>query len=175
MDRSLRHLKMSINVSAPQFQRKDLIGPILEACEQYGVSPDRLQLEITEETAIRDLQTGNAQIRALRKAGIGVALDDFGTGYSSLAHLRDLHVDQVKLDRRFLTDADQDPRQRELLIAMIRLAHSMGMQVVAEGVERREQLALLGEAGCDFAQGYLLQKPRAADLCQFRMGRLAAV
>jgi diguanylate cyclase (GGDEF)-like protein len=175
MDRSLRHLRMSINVSAPKFQREDLVEPILEACRQFGVSPDRLQLEITEDTAIRDLQSGNDRIRALQEAGLGVALDDFGTGYSSLAHLRELHVDQIKLDRRFLTDIDSDPRQRDLLIAMIQLVHSMGMTVIAEGVERREQLAFLSEVGCDFAQGYLLQKPRAADLCQFRMGRLAAV
>ncbi|NKI35281.1 EAL domain-containing protein [Wenzhouxiangella sp. XN79A] len=175
LDRSLRHLRMSINISAPKFQQSDLVDQILETCDQFAVAPDRLQLEITEDTAIRELQSGNDNIRALQQAGIGVALDDFGTGYSSLAHLRDLHVDQIKLDRRFLTDIDQDPRQRDLLTAMIRLVHSMGMDVVAEGVEKRDQLVFLTETGCDFAQGYLLQKPRAADLCQFRLRRPVAV
>ncbi len=175
LDRPLRNLRMSINISAPKFQQPDLVDRILETCDQFAVAPDRLQLEITEDTAIRDLQSGSDNIRALKRAGIGVAMDDFGTGYSSLAHLRDLHVDQIKLDRRFLSDIDEDPRQRELLTAMIRLVHSMGMEVVAEGVEKRHQLAFLTETGCDFAQGYLLQKPRAADLCQFRMNRLSVV
>lgn len=175
LDRSLRALKMSINISAPKFQQPDLVAQVLDVCEQFSVAPDRVQLEITEDTAIRDLQSGTATIRALKAEGIGVALDDFGTGYSSLAHLRDLHVDQIKLDRRFLNGLDNDSRQRELVTAMIGLTHSLGMEAVAEGVEKPDQLAFLGEIGCDYVQGYLLQKPRAADLCQFRLRKLAAV
>lgn len=175
LDRSLRELRMSVNVSAQKFQEPNLVEQILEICNQYAVAPDRVQLEVTEDTAIRDMQSGVDNIRALQREGISIALDDFGTGYSSLAHLRELHVDRIKLDRQFLNGLERDPRQRELVVAMIGLTHSLGIQVVAEGVERPDQMAFLTESGCDFVQGYLLQKPRAADLCQFRMRRLAAV
>ncbi len=175
LDRARRKLRMSINISAPKFQQADLVEQVLEVCDQFAVAPDRIQLEITEDTAIRDLQSGNDNIRALQERGIRIALDDFGTGYSSLAHLRELHVDQIKLDRQFLNGLETDPRQRELVRAMVGLTHSLEMEVVAEGVERPEQMAFLAESGCDYVQGHLLQKPRAADLCHFRMRRLAAV
>lgn len=173
-DRSRRGLHMSVNFSAMKFQQPDLVDSVLKKCREYGIDPARLQIEITENTAIRDLQGGVDNIHAFQRQGVRIALDDFGTGYSSLAHLRELDVDLIKLDRMFLDHLDDDPRQRELVSAMIGLGHSLGKKIVAEGVENQTQLDFLAECGCDFVQGFLLQKPRAADLCRFQVHALPA-
>lgn len=162
-------LKVAVNVSARRFQHDDLVEEVVDACSRFGVAPDRLDLEITENTALRDLAHASRQIAALHQAGISVALDDFGTGYSSLANLIKLPVDRIKLDREFLAEVLHNRRQRDLVAAMIELGHRLGLEVVAEGVESSAQLRLLAAHGCDLAQGYLLQRPEVPLDCRFEL------
>ena len=117
---------------------------------------------MTEEI---ELAKGDAPLRALRElrsAGFRVCIDDFGTGYSSLSYLQHLPVDAIKIDRAFIDGVDSDPRQRAIVSAIIRLAHVLDLDVVAEGVERKEQLAILRELGCDFVQGHYFSAPLSA-------------
>lgn len=162
-------LKIAVNVSARRFQHDDLVEEVVDACERFGVAPDRLDLEITENTALRDLAHAARQIEALQQVGVSLALDDFGTGYSSLANLIKLPVDRIKLDREFLAEVLHNPRQRDLVAAMIGLGHRLGLEVVAEGVESPAQMEFLVEHGCDLAQGYLLQRPDVPEACRFEL------
>jgi len=162
-------LKIAVNVSARRFQHDDLVEEVVDACERFGVAPDRLDLEITENTALRDLPHAARQIEALQQVGVSLALDDFGTGYSSLANLIKLPVDRIKLDREFLAEVLHNPRQRDLVAAMIGLGHRLGLEVVAEGVESPAQMEFLVEHGCDLAQGYLLQRPDVPKACRFEL------
>ena len=161
-------LTVSVNLSAQRFGQPDIVDEILRQCRESGVEPQFLELEITENTAIQDMRRASETIEALREAGVRISLDDFGSGYSSLASLRKLPVDCIKLDRGFLEDLEADPRQRELIKAVVDLGHSLGMQVVAEGVERPGQRAFLRDIGCDRLQGFLLQRPAPAAECRFR-------
>lgn len=160
-------LKVAVNVSARRFQHDDLVDEVVEACNRFGVASDMLDLEITENTALRDLPHAARQIAALHRVGVSVALDDFGTGYSSLANLIKLPVDRIKLDREFLAGVPNNARQRDLVGAMIGLGHRLGLEVVAEGVELASQLEFLSAHGCDLAQGYLLQHPDLPEACRF--------
>jgi len=162
-------LKVAVNVSARRFQHDDLVDEVVDACARFGVTPDRLDLEITENTALRDLPHAARQINALQKVGVKVALDDFGTGYSSLANLIKLPVDSIKLDREFLAGVLNNSRQRDLVAAMIGLGHRLGLEVVAEGVELPAQLEFLAAHNCDLAQGYLLQRPDVPKACRFEL------
>jgi len=162
-------LKVAVNVSARRFQHDDLVDEVVAACNRFGIAPERLDLEITENTALRDLPHAARQIDALHKVGVKVALDDFGTGYSSLANLIKLPVDSIKLDREFLAGVLNSARQRDLVAAMIGLGHRLGLEVVAEGVESPAQLEFLAAHGCDLAQGYLLQRPDAPKACRIEL------
>jgi diguanylate cyclase (GGDEF)-like protein len=158
-------LGVSVNVSARRFQKPELVEELVEACRRHGVVPDRLEVEITESTALRDLSEAGERIAALGEAGISVALDDFGTGYSSLANLVKLPVRRVKLDRDFLRDVPDDARQSELVVAILSLGERLSLDVVAEGVETQRQLAFLARHGCRQAQGFFLARPAPADQC----------
>jgi len=160
-------LKVAVNISARCFQREGMVKEVIAACERFGVAPGQLELEITENTALRDLANAARQISALHEVGVSVALDDFGTGYSSLANLIKLPVNRIKLDREFIANALQAKRQRELVAAMIGLGHRLGLEVVAEGVETSAQLNFLAEHGCDLVQGFLLQEPVRPEECRF--------
>lgn len=152
----------SINLSAQRFQQPDLPGKLAELCEQMQVDPHDLHLEITESTAMQDFEAGLNTISRLRELGCKVCLDDFGTGYSSLSHLRRLQVDYVKLDRSFIANLERDRHERDLTRAVVDLIHSLGMTVLAEGVETRQQLGWLIQCRVDVVQGFLLGKPRPA-------------
>ncbi|MDT8409296.1 MAG: bifunctional diguanylate cyclase/phosphodiesterase [Wenzhouxiangellaceae bacterium] len=158
-------LAISVNFSAFFFQQPGLVERVLRQCRSAGVQPERLLIEITENTAIQDLDSASNTIESLHAAGIRIALDDFGTGYSSLANLLKLKVDRIKLDRIFLENIETDARQRELVAAMIGLGHSLDTEVVAEGIERKAQLEFLQQRGCDLFQGFLIQKPALPDQC----------
>ena len=162
-------LTMAVNVSARMFQRPDLVDELTALCAELDVPPERVELEITENTALRDLPAAAGQIQALHAAGIRIALDDFGTGYSSLANLVALPVDRVKLDREFLKNVPADERQSELVAAVIMLSHRLGLEVVAEGVESAEQLEFLAGTNCEMVQGYLLQRPTAPAQSRFEL------
>lgn len=158
---------LSLNLSAQRFQQPNIASKIHRACVEHSIDPKYVELEITENAAIRDLQRGLKTIHQLRELGINIALDDFGTGYSSLAHLRQLQVDTIKLDLSFLKGTPADARQRKLVSAVIDLSHQIDMRVVAEGVEKVDQLDFLIYSGCDLLQGFLLQPPKPAMECRF--------
>ena len=159
--RSGTRLSVAVNVSALQFQRASVASQVADALSDSGCSAELLELEITEGTLIDRPQLVRETLERLRADGIRIALDDFGTGYSSLAYLRRLPIDCLKIDRSFINDlAESDGSQ--LVRGILALAHSLGLRVVAEGVETHAQLHFLREHFCEEAQGFLLAKPMPA-------------
>ena len=130
---------------------------------ETGLAPQHLHIELTETAVIGDEARVSALLARLRNAGVKVWLDDFGTGFSGLSHLRRVPVDGVKIDRSFIADVLRDPDDLALTTAIIAMAHSLGITVVAEGVEKEGQYAVLRERGCDLAQGYWLGHPLGAN------------
>jgi len=155
--------RVAINVSPPQFFESDFVGHIARALESAGLPPSALELELTETV----LQTGASTIDALRRLrdlGVSIALDDFGIGYSSLTSLEQLPINRVKLDRMLIEGVDSNPRSAAIVRSIVTLCHGLGLQVVAEGVERATQLEFLAHCGGPLAvQGYLLARPVEAD------------
>jgi EAL domain-containing protein (putative c-di-GMP-specific phosphodiesterase class I) len=130
---------------------------------QSGLPASQLCLEITESTLIREAGPGWNCAVELRRLGVQLSIDDFGTGYSSLAYLHQLPVDELKIDRSFISQLDRDPRDRHLVEAINAMARALNLIVVAEGVETAAQLEMLAEIGCGNAQGYLIARPQTAD------------
>jgi diguanylate cyclase (GGDEF)-like protein len=155
-------LRLAVNVSARQFQRPDLADRIIEILRRTGFDPRLLDLEITESLLMQNMETALVLMRQLSDRGIRFAIDDFGTGYSSLAYLKGLPIERVKIDRSFVRDTPQDGNDVAIVSAIISMAHNLGLQVTAEGVETDEQLALLRERGCNAVQGYLYSRPLPA-------------
>jgi diguanylate cyclase (GGDEF)-like protein/PAS domain S-box-containing protein len=149
-----------VNVSSRQFADLDLAGHIETTLQKVGLEPSRLKLEITESAFLGDLRAAQFTLQRVQSMGIQWSLDDFGTGYSSLSHLQRLKVDTVKIERSFVSRIKAaDPRGSEMVRAIVALAHNLGMDVVAEGVETLEQLEYLRSLGCEQAQGYFFSKP----------------
>jgi len=151
-------LFVSVNVSARQMRSGDLVNQVTSALTSSGLTSTRLRLELTETAVLSDEALAVAQFTRLRATGVRVWLDDFGTGFSGLSHLRRIPVDGVKIDRSFVADLLDDPDDVALTSAVIALAHSLGIGVVAEGVEDIEQLRILSEHGCEMVQGFLIAK-----------------
>jgi PAS domain S-box-containing protein/diguanylate cyclase (GGDEF)-like protein len=154
--------RIAVNVSAEQLRHKDFVS-IVKSALQQGASQPGIDLEITESMLMEDVSTSIQKLREVRDLGVGVALDDFGTGYSSLGYLSKLPVTSLKIDRSFVITMLSDPSTMTLVTTMISLAHSLGLKVVAEGVDAEEQAKVLRELGCDEMQGYLFSKPLPAD------------
>lgn len=156
-------LFVSVNVSPRQLRSGDLPNVVVACLHETGLSAKHLHLELTETAVIGDESHASELLARLRSAGVKVWLDDFGTGFSGLSHLRRVPVDGVKIDRSFIADVLRDPDDLALTTAIIAMAHSLGITVVAEGVEKEGQYAVLRERGCDLAQGYWLGHPVAAE------------
>ena len=152
-------LSISVNVSARQFRHPDFVDQVTAVIRQCGAPPRRLRLELTESLLADHLDITLAQMARLRQLGVALSLDDFGTGYSSLAYLKRLPLDQIKIDRAFVADVLSDAGDAAIAGAIIGMAHSMGLKVVAEGVETEAQHRFLSERGCDQFQGFLLAPP----------------
>ena len=153
------NLKISVNLSPRQFRDPTLLPYIEKTLAETGVSSDSLELEITEGVLISSHPDIELSLNALNELGVSIAMDDFGTGYSSLSYLRRYPFDTLKIDRSFVSDITIDPQDRELVNAVIAMAHSLGLTVVAEGVENEAELNYLNTRGCDLAQGYLFSRP----------------
>lgn len=151
---------VSVNVSVQQILAGDLASDVRRALELTALSPQRLEIEITESVFSRDIETICTVLEQVRALGVSIAIDDFGTGYSSLAYLRHLPVDVIKIDRCFIQSLDQDARK--LLLALFSMARGLGFKVVVEGVETEEQQNLLVAMGVDYLQGYLIARPMLA-------------
>jgi EAL domain-containing protein (putative c-di-GMP-specific phosphodiesterase class I) len=150
---------MCVNVSNRQFADPGLSNQIEAILQETGLDPVRLELEITESAFLGDLAAAQVTLSRGRALGIAWSLDDFGTGYSSLSHLHRLKVGTVKVDRAFVSRLGLEEGGTEMVRAIVALAHSLGMDVVAEGVETAEQLEHLHRLGCEYAQGYYFAEP----------------
>jgi EAL domain-containing protein (putative c-di-GMP-specific phosphodiesterase class I) len=154
-----RKLTVAVNLSTVNVIDRDLPGQLEELLEHHAVPGGMLRLEVTENVIMADPEHAETVLGALRGLGVFVSLDDFGTGYSSLSNLTRLAVDELKIDRSFVSGMSSDPHHAAIVRSTVSLAHALGLQVVAEGVERREEWEQLVRDGCDEAQGYLLSPP----------------
>jgi diguanylate cyclase len=155
-------ITMAVNLSGSSLHDIRFPSDVSQILSDQRVSAESLVLEITEDTLVADPQRVRRIVTELRSLGIAIALDDYGTGYSALGHLRTLALDELKLDRSFVTNIDHNDRDAAIVRSTVELSHSLGMRVVAEGVETSEVYAALGRIGCDQAQGYLIGKPVTA-------------
>jgi len=155
-------LRLAVNLSARQFQQRDLPDKIAALTERLGFPPDRLELELTESVLMRDAAESTRKLRDITALGVQLAVDDFGTGYSSLGYLRKFPIRSLKIDRSFVHDIGHDRTSAALAKAIVALGTSMQLKVVAEGVETREQLMLLRGFGCHEIQGFLFSRPLPA-------------
>jgi EAL domain-containing protein (putative c-di-GMP-specific phosphodiesterase class I) len=148
-----------VNVSSLQFTDPGLISEVETILQETQLAPSNLKLEITESAFIDDVCAAQVTLKRAQSLGIEWSLDDFGTGYSSLSHLDRLHVDTLKVDRSFVSRIHVDQSGSEMVRAIVALAHNLGMDVVAEGVETAEQSAQLQALGCEYAQGFYFSRP----------------
>jgi EAL domain-containing protein (putative c-di-GMP-specific phosphodiesterase class I) len=154
---------MSVNVSAVQLRSHEFTHALEKLLAAPGIEPSLLCLEITESVLMEDVDYFSKVLHELQAIGMRLSIDDFGTGYSSLAYLRRFPVDELKIDRSFVTDLDSDPYDATLVAAVIAIGDALGLRVVAEGVETTEELAALRDLGCQYAQGYLFARPCSLD------------
>ncbi len=153
------HLKLALNLSARQFQDRDLIKTLDKTLEATGIDPECLELEITESMIMDNMDEAITIMKRLRKRGVKWALDDFGTGYSSLSYLKKLPINALKIDQSFVRDLTVDSTDVDIVRAILSLGKTLDLRVVAEGVETEEQLDFLRQHGCHEIQGYLIAKP----------------
>ncbi|WAH57569.1 bifunctional diguanylate cyclase/phosphodiesterase [Pseudomonas silvicola] len=152
-------LKITVNCSALNLAREELVGEIRSALAEAGVAPQRLELEVTENALMGNIATTISLLNQIRALGVSLSIDDFGTGYSSLAYLKRLPLDTLKIDRSFIQDIPRSAADMEIVQAIIVMAHTLHLQVVTEGVETVQQYEFLANYGCDYVQGYLLSRP----------------
>lgn len=157
-----RQIRVSVNLSAVQFHQQDVFGIITESMKSHGLAPGSLKAEITESVLLNRSNRVREALHALHGAGIGLVLDDFGTGYSSLSYLQQFPIETVKIDASFLQGVGKNRNDEAIVSGIIKMAHSLGQSVVAEGVETEEQMQFLRAEGCDFAQGFLFSRPLPA-------------
>ena len=171
----LPHIPVAVNLSALQLRSPDFLDSVRRALQSAGLDAHWLELELTESVLMHQVDSVMQTLHGLSELGIRIAIDDFGTGYSSLAYLRRLAIDKLKIDRSFIRDLSVDPEDALIVATIIRMAHSLRLRVIAEGVEASEQLATLRAQGCDEIQGYHLSRPLPADaLAEFIRERFAA-
>ena len=157
-------VRMAVNLSARQFQQKNLVNTIAQVLESTKLEPRYLELEITESIAMQDISLTISVLRTLRSMGIQIAMDDFGTGYSSLSSLKSFPLDKLKIDQSFVRELVTDSFDAAIITALVALGHGLKLEVIAEGVETQEQLAFLRAAKCDGVQGYFLSRPLPAEV-----------
>ena len=159
----LKSLGVSINVSGRQLDQPDFPQRVRETLESTRINPSTVTLEITETTLIYDDPSTLRQLSALKELGVKIAIDDFGTGYSSIGYLRHLPIDTIKIDRSFISQLEHDYQTTAIVNTITTLAHTLGMKIVAEGVENARQLDILRSAGCDWVQGFFFARPAAVE------------
>lgn len=173
LDAGLPPMRMAVNLSGAQFRQKDLVEVIADALAEADLPPQSLELEVTESVIMQNVEEAARTLQRLRATGVHIAVDDFGTGYSSLAHLKRFPIGTLKIDRSFVRDLASDAHDAAIVRAVVALGHSLGMSVVAEGVETVQQLAFLRALRTDEYQGFLCSAPlpaeRLARLCRERI------
>ena len=156
-------LRMNVNVTSAQIMQPGFADMVRGVLRRYEIVPNAMTLEITEGTLLVDTDFVRSQLKALNDLGIQLSIDDFGTGYSSLAYLQTFPIDEVKIDRQLITRLGSSPRDDTIVRTIIDLAHALGLSVIAEGIERVEQLNALRMMGCDYGQGFLLHRPEPVE------------
>ena len=164
-------LSLAVNLSPIQFRHGDLVGLVHSVLLETGLSPGRLELEITEGVLVEDFDRGVAILRRLKALGVRIAMDDFGTGYSSLSYLQAFPFDKIKIDRSFISNVDSNAQSAAIVRSVVGLAQGLNLPVLAEGVETEEQLAFLAREHCDEVQGYLMGRPMAIGAYDEIVGR----
>ncbi len=159
MDSSIGPMQVSVNVSGRQFIEGDLVGDVIKALGDNDIMAEMLELELTESSLMANTERTIASLRNLKKLGVQISVDDFGTGYSSLAYLRRFPIDKLKIDIAFIRDVTSNPDDAAITLAIIRMAHGLKLEVIAEGVETEAQLAYLKRHHCDHIQGYYFSRP----------------
>jgi len=162
-DNRTAHWTLSVNISASQIAQADFVDTVAQALRNTGANPSRLKLELTESMLVRDTEDSLDKMQSICALGVSFSLDNFGTGYSSLAYLKRLPLDQLKIDQSFVHGMLENPNDARIARTMVTLGHSLGLQVIAEGVETVAQREFLLQLGCDGFQGYLFSKPVNAD------------
>jgi len=173
-DSGLPPIRVAVNLSAKQFRQADLTAVVKSALEEVDLEPGFLELELTESAVMLDPEKSAATLMSLTTMGVHISIDDFGTGYSSLSYLRRFPLDKLKIDRSFIRELMINPDDVSIVRAIISLAHSLRLRVVAEGVENAEQLAFLAELGCDQYQGYYCSPAVPADAFAALITRMRA-
>jgi EAL domain-containing protein (putative c-di-GMP-specific phosphodiesterase class I) len=163
LDEGLAPVKIAVNLSAAQCQNDDILYQMRTVLDQYAINGNMLELEITEGVVMHDVGTAIRTFSKLRELGVHVAIDDFGTGYSSLSYLKKFPVETLKIDKSFVDDIQSNTADAEIIVAIIAMAHSLGLNVVAEGAEMYEQVEFLHRVNCDEVQGYFYSKPLPPD------------
>jgi EAL domain-containing protein (putative c-di-GMP-specific phosphodiesterase class I) len=158
-----RHLSIAVNVSVRQFRDPEFVDQVMSAIEHWRVPPNKLKLELTESLLASGIEVTIAKMGSLKDMGVALSLDDFGIGYSSLSYLKRLPLDQLKIDREFVKDILTDANDAAIARTVIGLAHSLDLDVIAEGVETEEQRDYLARQGCHAYQGYLFCRPLPID------------
>jgi len=158
-DEYTRNLALAVNVSPKQFRQTDFVEQVQSLVRSHAINPKLLKLEITEGMLLDNIEDTIATMNALRDIDVRFSLDDFGTGYSSLQYLKQLPLDQIKIDQSFVHDIATDSSDAAIVLTIVAMAHSLNMDVIAEGVETEEQRQLLINLGCTDFQGYLFGKP----------------
>ncbi len=159
IDKGFDDCKIGINLSTVQLMEADIVTKIFNALDQYDIPPKQFEIEVTESTLIENIQVASESLKRLNARGINISIDDFGTGYSSLSYLKNLPINNLKIDRSFIMDICHNHNDEQIVKTIISMAHSLDLKVVAEGVEDNQQMELLHRYGCDEIQGYLLSKP----------------
>lgn len=158
-DEVKKYWRVSINISSKQFEEKNFIDTIKLLIQKYNINPSKLRLELTENLLIKNTQEAINKINELNNLGISLSIDDFGTGYSSLAYLKKLSIDELKIDKSFIEDLTRDSNDYIIVETMISIADKFNLELIAEGVETKEQFEKLKSMGCKYFQGYLFAKP----------------
>lgn len=168
-DQGFHHWTLSYNLSAVQFEQPDIFEVITRTLAKYDLAPSRLILEVTESTALKNLERSIELLNAFSHAGFTISLDDFGTGYSNLLMLSVLPARELKIDKSFIASMPESDKSRKIVLTIINVARSLEMKVVAEGIENEDQKAMLIEMDCDYLQGYLFSRPIPASQVPWRV------
>ncbi|MBQ3920354.1 MAG: EAL domain-containing protein [Oscillospiraceae bacterium] len=162
-DKGFPPVTVSVNLTAIDFYKTNVMGMIQDAIDRSGLAPEYLDVELTESLALKDITHAIMQMQEMREYGIKISMDDFGTGYSSLSYIQQLPITLLKLDRSFIMYLDEDKISQEIVSAIIRIAKSKKIETIAEGVETNGQAEILRQSGCDYVQGYLFGRPMSAE------------
>jgi EAL domain-containing protein (putative c-di-GMP-specific phosphodiesterase class I) len=158
VDAGLPPLRIAVNLSPVQFRQQNVRALVIDVLATTGLDPSRLELELTESIVLQNTQAVADDMRRLQDLGVTFSIDDFGTGYSSLAYVKNFPVDRLKIDQCFVRNVRSDPNDAAIVRAIVSLAHSLDLEVIAEGADAAEQVTFLRQEGCDEVQGYFFSR-----------------